>query len=323
MSENKSKLPHDKFVRKVFSKRKNLVDFLRNALPKKYYDKLDVNSVQLSKESFIGNKYVSKQLGEFYSDMLVEMKLDGKDAKCGILIEHKSAYNKFTLAQMHKYLSSLWNEEILNGAGNLTPIIPILLYHGQQDWDSSNNMEMCFDKNLDEDFQSFIPRFDYILFDLNTINDDELKGNIEYIVTMRILKHIFRDLLSELKRLLSILENYAVKSSITDELIDFLEGFIAYISQSEDIEPENIDDIVDTISNNELKEVIMTLEKKLELRGEKRGIEKGIEKGRKEGEERGREEGRKETAKNLKRIGLDIDKIVEATGLSKEEIEKL
>ena len=96
MSENKSNLPHDKFVRKVFSKRKNLVDFLRNALPKKYYDKLDVDSVQLSKESFIGNKYISKQLGEFYSDLFVNVKLDGKDAKCGILIEHKSGYNKFT-----------------------------------------------------------------------------------------------------------------------------------------------------------------------------------------------------------------------------------
>jgi predicted transposase/invertase (TIGR01784 family) len=46
-----------------------------------------------------------------------------------------------------------------------------------------------------------------------------------------------------------------------------------------------------------------------------------------EGREEGREEGRKEatraTAKNLKAMGLDVDAISKATGLSKEEIAKL
>ncbi len=55
----------------------------------------------------------------------------------------------------------------------------------------------------------------------------------------------------------------------------------------------------------------MTLEQELELRG----MEKGMEKGKKEGI--------LETAKNLKNIGIDIDKIAKATGLTKEEIEKL
>ena len=49
--------------------------------------------------------------------------------------------------------------------------------------------------------------------------------------------------------------------------------------------------------------------------------------GREEGREEGRKEGRKEatraTAKNLKAMGLDVDAISKATGLSKEEIAKL
>ena len=323
MSENKSNLPHDRFVRKVFAKKKNLVDFLRNALPKRYFDRLDMDSVQLSKESFIGNKYISKELGEFYSDLLVNVKLDGKDAKCGILIEHKSSYYKFSLAQMHKYLGSIWNEEILNNVKNLTPIIPILLYHGTAHWDSGNNMEMCFEKNLAKDFQPYIPKFDYVLYDLNTIDDDELKGNIEFIIAMRILKHIFTDLLPELKRLLHILENYAVKNRITEEIKAFLEDFIAYISQSEDIEPENIDEIVDTISNNELKEVVMTLEDKLIEKGRKEGIKEGEERGIKKGEKRGEKRKAIETAKKMKEEGLAVDLISKITGLSRKEIEKL
>ncbi len=69
--------------------------------------------------------------------------------------------------------------------------------------------------------------------------------------------------------------------------------------------------------------------------GEKNGIEigraEGIEKGRAEGIEKGRKNGiligeekkATEIAKNLKRLGIDINAIVEATGLSKEEIDAI
>jgi predicted transposase/invertase (TIGR01784 family) len=39
--------------------------------------------------------------------------------------------------------------------------------------------------------------------------------------------------------------------------------------------------------------------------------------------EEGMEEKAKETAKNLLEMGIDIDKIAKATGLKKEEVEKL
>ena len=37
----------------------------------------------------------------------------------------------------------------------------------------------------------------------------------------------------------------------------------------------------------------------------------------------GRAEGKKEIAKNLIKLGINVDDIVKATGLSKEEIEKI
>ena len=65
--------------------------------------------------------------------------------------------------------------------------------------------------------------------------------------------------------------------------------------------------------------------------GEKIGIEKGekigIEKGEKIGIEKGKAEGEKnakiETAKNLLKIGLSVEQIVQATGLSIEEVSNL
>ena len=51
--------------------------------------------------------------------------------------------------------------------------------------------------------------------------------------------------------------------------------------------------------------------------------ERGIERGIKRGVELGSKEKAVEIAKNLIKIGLSEDQIVESTGLSKEEIEKL
>ena len=60
---------------------------------------------------------------------------------------------------------------------------------------------------------------------------------------------------------------------------------------------------------------IMTILEERELRGIKKGMEEGIEKGI--------EKGKLEVARNLLSLGLDMDKIIKATGLTEEDIKKL
>lgn len=57
--------------------------------------------------------------------------------------------------------------------------------------------------------------------------------------------------------------------------------------------------------------------------GLEEGMSKGLEEGRKEGEKAGAKKKQLEIAKMMKNKGMDVDTIVEITGLSKEEIEKL
>lgn len=56
---------------------------------------------------------------------------------------------------------------------------------------------------------------------------------------------------------------------------------------------------------------------------EQKGMKEGLEKGRKEGLEKGRNEANEATARNLKKLGIPLPVIMDATGLSTEEIEKL
>ena len=53
------------------------------------------------------------------------------------------------------------------------------------------------------------------------------------------------------------------------------------------------------------------------------GHQEGLQQGMQQGMQQGALEGKKETALNLSRMGLDDDKIVEATGLEKSIIEEL
>ncbi len=52
-------------------------------------------------------------------------------------------------------------------------------------------------------------------------------------------------------------------------------------------------------------------------------IETAVEEGREKGFQQGLQEGVLEVARNLKRTGLDVSLIAQATGLTREEIEKL
>jgi predicted transposase/invertase (TIGR01784 family) len=63
------------------------------------------------------------------------------------------------------------------------------------------------------------------------------------------------------------------------------------------------------------------------LEGMEKGIEKGIEKGMEKGIEKGRKEGREEGITtmviNLFKVGISLEKISEASGLSNDEIRKI
>lgn len=65
---------------------------------------------------------------------------------------------------------------------------------------------------------------------------------------------------------------------------------------------------------------IISVEKTLYSSAERRGMKLGIEQGIKQGEEIGKKEEKTSIASNLKKMGMDMEFIMNATGLSEEEI---
>jgi predicted transposase/invertase (TIGR01784 family) len=77
----------------------------------------------------------------------------------------------------------------------------------------------------------------------------------------------------------------------------------------------------------EVKSMLAQLAEDIEKRGEKRGIklgeERGIKRGEKRGVDKGIKEGKREDARRMKARGYPVEDIVDITGLSAEEVEKL
>ena len=72
-----------------------------------------------------------------------------------------------------------------------------------------------------------------------------------------------------------------------------------------------------------LRNTMVTAREEGLFEGERKGHAKGIAEGRAEGRAEGNKEGRMETAENLKAMGLNIDDIVKATGLTVDEVAAL
>ena len=123
------------------------------------------------------------------------------------------------------------------------------------------------------------------------------------------LDSMFDKWLFVLRNLASLLERpRALQNRVFDRLFETEE--IAKFTKTE------LSEYWDSLKNfRDWYSVISTAEKK--------GIEIGMEKGREEGREEGVREANLNNARNLKKLGIAIDVISQATGLSKEEIEKL
>jgi predicted transposase/invertase (TIGR01784 family) len=127
-----------------------------------------------------------------------------------------------------------------------------------------------------------------------------------------------------------------IPNSIADEIFyqAFEKAELAKLGPKEMDNYENslkifrdLNNIFDTAYSDGIEKGIMDGKKEGKKEGLKEGLEEGLKEGLKEGLEEGLKEGnakgRLEMAKSLKNLGIPLETIIEASGLSKIEIDKL
>ncbi|MCP4682856.1 MAG: Rpn family recombination-promoting nuclease/putative transposase [Desulfobacterales bacterium] len=125
MSEISS--PHDRFFKETLSRQEAARDFLIHYLPEELVPLLDVDSLEIQKDSF-----VDKELREHFSDILYKVDLiDAGSTYVYILFEHKSFPEPMIALHLLRYMVKIWEQELKGGERSFPPIIPVVVYHGK------------------------------------------------------------------------------------------------------------------------------------------------------------------------------------------------
>lgn len=102
-------------------------------LPREVVDLLDPDAPPEA----IEGSFVDADAARTQCDALYKVKLrTGHEARIHALLEHKSYPDGTTPLQLLKYLVAIWQREIEGGTATdgLPPIIPLVLYHGPEEW---------------------------------------------------------------------------------------------------------------------------------------------------------------------------------------------
>ena len=284
--------PHDKFFKENFSQLEIIRDFLRNYLSQDVRDLLNLDQITLQKDSFIDNEYK-----EHFSDLLfmVPMK-NGENAYIYLLFEHKSFHDSWVSLQLLRYMVRIWERDAKDiKTSVLKPIIPIVIYHGEQEWSVSTEFAALFPDC--GELRMHLPNFQYLIYDLPRIQDEEIIGEYKLRIAIWILKYIFNpELLKEIGKAISI---YAEsKRDLNAE--EFLKTVLLYmLAASSKIHHKDLEkELKNRLRAIGAENIMMTLAEYYRQEGLQEGWQKGkqegIQEGKQEGKEEGIQEGRKE-----------------------------
>lgn len=281
--ENTIQNSHDSLFKETWSNKSNAKAFLENYLPKKVLSFVNLDSLEICKDTFIEN-----DLRNYYSDMLYKVNLGNASGYIYFLFEHKSYPDRLVHLQLLEYMIKIWRlDQKQFKKKKLSIIIPLLLYHGPQKWKAKDHFSSLFEGPV-EVMPDYIPDFQYVLYDLSKYSDAEIKGTITARVVMLIFKHIFdHDFTDKMPGILSLMNDLSEKETG----LQYFESLIKYIfSNVEDITPEKFQSIVSNSLSEDKGELIMTLAEKLRNEGFQKGLALA-EKLRNEGLEQGLEQG--------------------------------
>jgi len=279
--------PHDALFKDTLSKKENARSFLENYLPKPILERIELSELEICKDS-----YISKELEEFYSDLVYKVKISNREGYIYLLFEHKSYYEIFLPFQLLEYMVNLWRlkikqhvekekerlknieelENVKNAKFKLPMIIPLVIYHGKKRQAEPLKLSEIVDIT-EFGMKMYIPDFEYHLYDFPSYQDKDLKGNIETRLMEWLFKYIRRTELKE--KFIEFLK------SIPKEKVlgDFIITAGIYIIATKRIPPEVIMEIYNNYVSDIKGEKVMGTLQLLVAEGIKKGKQEGIKEG--------------------------------------------
>jgi predicted transposase/invertase (TIGR01784 family) len=274
--------PHDKFFKEIFGQPDLAADFVRNYLPSAIVNALDLDALEVQKESFVDEK-----LEENFADLIYRVRLRNSQqtAFVCLLFEHKSNPDKWAALQILTYLLQFWERLKANKAKTLPLIFPVLFYHGEARWNYSASFTALLDqRHLTEDtrreWQLYIPNFSYFLCDLSALDETEIRGHAIVRATLLMMKNIHR--LHEAPHLLNVWQAFGKLEN--QSAVQYIRVMLKYASEANTTLTKG--EILDSIEQSFTKrgeKIMAPFVEEFRQEGIEIGIQKGLQQGLKQG----------------------------------------
>lgn len=265
--------PHDRFVRRAFTHPQVATRFFERYLPAGIAETLDLSALHLENDTFVDEALQLQQ-----SDLLFTVPLrGGGTAKLYILLEHKSHSDIWVPAQLFSYLDRIWTREreARNSRPPLTPVIPVVLFHGESAWSAVGDFRELV--NPPPALARCTPGFQYLLCDLNreVLDDLQQRTWIWLAFTLQVLKFSRSDELSA--RLPEIVALMAQLTDQWDDALAFLATALRYLATvSQGLSETTVREALHNALPHPTGETLMsTLAEIWTAKGVEQGIEQG------------------------------------------------
>ena len=301
---------HDKSYKDLYSHKEVFLDLVKEMLKAQWAKNISMNNLILLDKSYILSDYEENE-----ADIVYRVNIDGKEVIFYVLLEFQSTVDYRMPLRLFFYINEILREHIKNLEKedkknkigfNVPAVIPIVLYNATRKWNAPRYFKDIVNKS--ELFGENIVNFKYELFDVNHeyTKEELIKNNnitsaiflldqkvdpLEFFNRLKVVALEFNKLTDTQKMILKHWIRNTVDETIAEDAVKIL-----------DTNKEGVEKMV---ANNAFM------------------IEEMKEKVKRETEKEVRKQDRIEIAKKLLKLGVDVDKVMQGTGLSEKIVKEL
>ena len=167
--------PHDKGYKRIFSIKKNFLDFIKKYIGLEWMMALEEKDLEL-----IDKEFITDQFDTYESDLVYKVYTKNGIIYLFFLLELQS-YNDFSMPfRLLVYMTAIWIDYFKNCDKNerrrkdyrLPAIMPIVLHNGEQNWTASCSFCQMIDHA--ELFGKYVVDFEYALVSVNKLTESEI-----------------------------------------------------------------------------------------------------------------------------------------------------
>jgi hypothetical protein len=269
---------HDRSFRLLFSQPRLIEDLIRRFIGhgEPWVDDLDFSTLER-----VSTAHVSEDLASRDGDVGWRVRLRSSPVAIYVLVEFQSEPQRFMALRKSVY-QGLFFQHLLK-QGGLTPegllplVLSIVVYNGKARWRAPQELAELI-RGIDGPLAAFIPRFWYLLLEMEACEEADLEGPNLVALLIRLERGRSRE---ELERIIGDL----VAALPGPDEGGVRRAFVVWIrrvllaGRAEEEIPElvNLEDF-----RTMLLESVEEWNREIEARGEEKGLEKGLRRGREE-----------------------------------------